>query len=883
MSEEALRRIQEEKKERTGKLDLINCDLAEIPQEIGELLWLETLNISFNRNLYDLLPLKSLSQLQKLYCFDTSVSDLTPIQCLSQLQELDCSNTKITDLSPIQYLSQLKTLHCSNNDIRDLTPIQNLSQLQALYCSNNDIRDFTPIKNLTELKLFSCYSTQVTDLSVLKNLDQLAYLNISETSICDLRHITHLLKEDITLCYNACANYEKLINVSNCPLITPPVEFAKEGRESVLEYFEQIETNAQNLNELKIIFLGEGAAGKTSLIKRIRQESFDPKESQTHGIRIQKTTFQLEDENINAHLWDFGGQEVMHATHQFFLSQRCIYVLVLDSRKDEKAEYWLKHANSFGGNSPVLIVLNKMDENPSFEVNRKVLNEKYSQIKGYFKLSCKNDEGITEFISALKDQMSQAPARRTPFPSTWLAVKEHFTNMQQDYIDSCEYQSICLQHGVDKPFSQSVLLQFLHDLGLVINFRNLKAFDTQILNPIWLTNGVYRIINSKHIVEHKGIVCESELDSIINDACYQAGNTSDQHFHYPKAKLLYIIRVMQEFELCFPLNQQTYVIPQLLPINEPDSNFTGSIIHFTVEFPELLPDSIFPRLMVKLHDFIKGDLRWRTGMVLYKPIIFKAQARVRIDREEKRINIDAYGAEPRRLLSFIRETLKDIINDFTDLPFEEQVPIPNSNILWSYSELVDLEAMGDEEFSVGKLKKRFSIADLLDGIEEPQMRDQVAQTPVTAFVSYAHKDAKHLGNMLSAFSPLVRLNKLKLWADIHIDAGVEWEPKIMQQLNEADIVLCLVSADFINSDFCYKREFEQALEAHKAGTKIVVPIRLRTCSYQDLALSTLQGIPKNWITSSANEDEAWTEAADMLRIVIETTQQRLKKRTDSAF
>ena len=177
------------------------------------------------------------------------------------------------------------------------------------------------------------------------------------------------------------------------------------------------------LNEVKVIFLGEGAAGKTSLIKRLRGEGFDPEESQTHGIRIQKTPFNFDGETITAHCWDFGGQEVNHATHQFFLSQRCIYVAVLNSRSDDKAEKWLKHAASFGGRSPVLVVLNKIDENPSFQVNQKLLSEKYPNILGFHRLSCGTGQGVEEFRLALTSQIEQADARRTPFPAAWLVLR----------------------------------------------------------------------------------------------------------------------------------------------------------------------------------------------------------------------------------------------------------------------------------------------------------------------------------------------------------------------------------------------------------------------------------------------------------------------------
>ncbi|MGZ8217884.1 COR domain-containing protein [Methylomagnum sp.] len=680
------------------------------------------------------------------------------------------------------------------------------------------------------------------------------------------------------------------IFVEGCPLIIPPVEFPKDGGpEAVVEYFEQLGDDRTLLNEIKVIFLGEGASGKTSLIKQLRGEAFDPDEDQTHGIRIRKTPFTLDGgETVTAHLWDFGGQEVMHATHQFFLSQRCVYVLVLDSRKDEKAEYWLKHANSFGGESPVLVVLNKIDENPAFEVNRKGLQEKYPQIRQFFRLSCRRGDGLDDFRHALAAEIAQAPARRTPFPAAWLAVKEHFAELVKDYdyIDSAAYEAICHQQGVDRKFSQSVLLQFLHDLGVVINFRNLKNFDTQILNPLWLTNGVYRIINSELVANQGGLLHEADFDKVINDPRY--ADTSEKTFHYPLDKLNYIVRVMEEFELCYPLDRRRHIVPQLLPVSEPDFQPSGAVLHFVIRFPEFLPDSVFPRLMVKLHSFIKGELRWRTGMVLEKRSVFDATARVRSDKEDKQLRIDVCGAEPRRFLSYIRETVKEIVADFANLPTTEWVPIPGGGEFLEYESLVAAEEAKVKEIFVWQVKKHIPVADLLNGVEEPAMRDATAQTPVKAFVSYAHRDGNFkdqfgenrdfVAELRAALSPLVRLEKLRLWDDRSIDAGADWNETIFRELNEADVVLCLVSADFINSDFCYTQELAAAMEAHGRGEKEVVPIRLRECAWDGLPLAALQGTPGQWITSAANKDAAWTEVAKRLEPTIAAAKLRKVRR-----
>jgi internalin A len=873
-------------------LQELNCYSTQVSDlsPLAGLLQLQHL-YCYSTQVSDLSPLAGLLQLKQLYCFSTQVSNVSPLTGLLELQLFDCTFTMVRDLSPLTGLLQLKELFCGSTQVSDLSPLSGLPQLQLLDCDSTQVSDLSPLSRLPQLQLLDCGSTQVSDLSPLSRLHQLRQLDCNSTQVSDLSPIQNLISQNnIPVKWqNSSDHYQEhtsnwqerpAILVKDCPLVCPPAEVAQESPQAVLDYFEELGEDGRKLNEVKVVFLGDASSGKTSLVRRLMGEHFNAKESQTHGIRIRQMPFVADDgDQVTAHLWDFGGQEMMHATHQFFLSQRSVYVLLLNSRNDDQAEKWLKYAASFGGQSPVLVVLNKIDENPSFEVNRKTLREKYPQIVDFFRLSAAKDtnSGVPEFKDALRRAIDRSATRRTPFPKHWLEVKQHFSGMTTDYIESAEYQQVCVEKAVLRPFSQDVLLQFLHDLGVVINFRNLKNFDTQILNPLWLTNGVYRIINSTIVGEEtKGILDEQDFDKVINDPRFTKDNTTERQFHYQKNKLQYIVRVMEEFELCFMLDPHRYVVPQLLSVQEPEFEPTGAMLRFELHFPDFMPDSIFPRLMVKLHTYIDGDRRWRTGMVLHKPIIFNALARVRWDKEDQKLLIDVCGEERRRFLSFIRETVKEIVGGFTNVKYDELVPVPGCDDFEEYEYLVEAEKAKETDVFVKKLKKRVSIAELLDGVEEPSMRDEAEQLPVKAFVSYAHADLEHLKALRTALSPLVRLQKLQIWDDRDINAGDEWEKVLFQQLDEADIVLCLVSADFVASDFCYKKEFETALEAHKKGEKTIVPILLRKTDWSDLPLAAIQGVPTEWITSAANRDEAWTKVSEALRPALDKAKQRKK-------
>jgi len=266
----------------------------------------------------------------------------------------------------------------------------------------------------------------------------------------------------------------------------PPVEIAAKGNIALARYFDERRAGDLPLNELKIILVGNGSSGKTSLVKRMFGDAFNSNEPQTHGINIRRSTFTSEDSlPIKLNFWDFGGQEIMHATHQFFLSKRSFYILVLDGRKEEDAEYWLQHIESFGGDSPIMIVLNKIDENPAFELNRRFLRQKYPGIVDFARLSCATGVGVADFKAKLYSELGRVPSIQTRWPANWFKVKERLETLPTSYISLADYNQICDEEGVIDPETRETLVDFLHDLGVILHFRELQLLDTHVLDPRW--------------------------------------------------------------------------------------------------------------------------------------------------------------------------------------------------------------------------------------------------------------------------------------------------------------------------------------------------------------------------------------------------------------
>jgi hypothetical protein len=140
-------------------------------------------------------------------------------------------------------------------------------------------------------------------------------------------------------------------------------------------------------------------------------------------------------------------------------------------------------------------------------------------------------------------------------------------------------------------------------------------------------------------------------------------------------------------------------------------------------------------------------------------------------------------------------------------------------------------------------------------------------SPFSLFYSYSSKDGKLRDQLETHLSLLRRQGVLSVWHDRRVEAGTEWERQIDQHLEAAAIVLLLVSADFITSEYCYDLEMTRALERHEAGTARVIPVILRPCDWKTAPFGKLQALPRDGkpVTTWANRDEAFADVARGLR------------------
>jgi small GTP-binding protein len=695
-NQEILRLIEQAAKEGRTTLDLSGKQLTSLPPEIARLTNLTRLDLSNNR-----------------------LTSLPPeVASLRNLTSLDLSNNQLTSLSPeIAKLADLTDLSIFENQLTSLPPeIAKLTKLAKLGLTQNQLtslpQEITTLTGLTELHLGgNRLATMPPEITKLTNLTSLNLWHNQLTS----------LPPEIT----------KLTNLTWFSIIGNEVPIPHETifeADRVKAIFAAVVglASGERLNEAKMLVVGDAKVGKSSVVQQLIYGTFDPQKQTTLGVEINEemsvvqSEVQGEGEPVKLNIWDFGGQEIQHSTHQFFLTTRSLYLLVVDARKGDQLsniEYWLKLIESFGGDSPIIIVINQIDQlkgQRPLNLDRKALQEKYN-IRAFVETSCETGQGIPELKTTLIREIEQLKHVRDIWPREWLAIKQRLTDLQADYIPIEKYLEICGEENLNDEDLRKSLLGLLHDLGTVIRFPG----DTEVLNPRWVTQGVYGLLTSEQLVKAQGQFDLNEVGNIL--AGVPAAKT-----RYPSHTHRRLIDVMEHFELCFEFTDRPghYLVPRHLHDNEPDLSWNDSgALKFQYHY-DTLPDSVISRFIVRMNQYITKQDYWKTGVFLESGKGDQNWAKVKADLVDRKIFISVIGKNQTRrgFLAVIRSALDEINSNFK-IEINEMIPVPGAaEVLVSYQTLLAYEEMGEPQIVIPKLKEKYSVRELLDGVEDLSTR-----------------------------------------------------------------------------------------------------------------------------------------------------------------
>lgn len=464
--------------------------------------------------------------------------------------------------------------------------------------------------------------------------------------------INHLPKE-----------FENLVSLEyldfdNNPIGNVPVEISAQGASGIINYYLSLGDN-EKLFEAKLLIVGQGNVGKTFLMNRLVSNN-TPETFSTEGIDIKNWSIKTPSSpNFRVNIWDFGGQEIYHSTHQFFLTNRSLYLLVWEARTDQHQisfDYWLNVIRLLSNNSPVIIVLNKMDERIA-NIDEKSLKAKFKNIVSFHKVSALSGQNVEILSENICNEINSLPLIGDKLPRVWLEIRQNLESLQSNYISLSEYLGICNQCGLSNKRAL-FLSQYFHDLGVFLHFKDDSLLRQIIfLKPEWATNAVYKILDSKEVILRNGEFDLDLLDVVLSE--------------FESDKRPYIVTLMKNFELCFEVEKNTFLIPELLKPEIVDFDWDyNDNLRFEYHY-DFMPAGIMARFIVRTRNLIHDNTFWKNGVIIQRE---NTRALITTDQYSRKLLIWIHGSNSSFLLETIRKELNDIHQslNYPDVP--EKIP-----------------------------------------------------------------------------------------------------------------------------------------------------------------------------------------------------------------
>ena len=662
-------------------LDLSGNHLTALPPEIGQLTNLRTLVLGSNQ-LAAVPP--EIAQLTNLQTLDLSGNHLTALPPeIAQLTNLRTlvlgNNNRLTALpSEIVQLANLQTLELSGNRLIALPPeVFQLTNLRALKINHGGLIALLPeIGQLTNLRALELSGNRLTALP-----PEIAQLTNLQTLALGSNALTTLPKELADL-----LNKGLQIELSNNPLNEPFPELIERGADALATYLRSLE-EAIPQYEAKVLLVGEGNVGKTSLATALLDGPFIENRDTTHGIEIRPLRMRHPDLDLDMmiRMWDFGGQEVYRITHQFFFSRRALYLIVWNARngqEQDEVEGWLRRIRlRVNQDARVLVVATHCDERRP-ELDYPQMAQTFSRLlAGQYEVDNSSGRGIPELRDSMAAQAARLPQIGQLISPRWIAARDEILAQAatEPQIPYKQFAEICRRNQVDGD-EIVTLAELMHDLGQIIYYgadEGLRNFV--VLDPEWLTKAISYVLEDERTKQSDGVLDHARLPEIWQDR--QDGLTYAARY-YP-----YFLRLMEKFDVSYRLEDDEYrsLVAQLVPHERPDlpwdtrtplpvENEIRSLA-LTCQLSEPVP-GLMAWLTVRHHRASIGK-HWRSGVFLRHPIAAYASEALIELRTPVQLIVDVRAPSPDLFFNVLRDSIEDlIIRRWPGLTYSLFVPCP---------------------------------------------------------------------------------------------------------------------------------------------------------------------------------------------------------------
>ena len=319
-------------------------------------------------------------------------------------------------------------------------------------------------------------------------------------------------------------------------------------------------------------------------------------------------------------------------THQFFLTPRALYVLMMDARKEApNLAYWLKIISLLGKDSQdstekvrLLLVFNKRQNStgtpPQYQDTLQYyqdhLDVQYLEVD-----FSENDKRFENLKDTIERTLVTLPIVKSQLPRKWKDVREDLRQeaKSRTHISTERLAEICSKHSITDEQDQLQLSDYLHKLGSLLHFQNDKTLINWVfLSPEWVVEGVYGFLKNDLIARQNGKFTENDFFKILSTT------KNDKNYTYTRADSAKILQLMTKnnFDICYQSANDNYVAAQLLPENAPPqykwSTHSGAL-KFRYQYP-VMPKGLMSRLIVRLSEYLEimdnVEVVWKKGAIL---------------------------------------------------------------------------------------------------------------------------------------------------------------------------------------------------------------------------------------------------------------------------
>jgi hypothetical protein len=551
------------------------------------------------------------------------------------------------------------------------------------------------------------------------------------------------------------------IAVTGNPLPVEVIAAAAEGSEELLNYLRLVHDEGVEIAEAKLVFVGEGEVGKSTLLAALRGDPWIEDRLQTHGMEMKPVT--VYDHHGNVLIlngWDFGGQQIYRPTHQLFFTAPAVYLVMWKPRPGPElgmVEHWLEtiqHRAGPGARVHVVATHGGPQERVAF-LDEAGLRERFGDlIVNFHAVDSRpakgngDGYGLAELKSAIAETASKLPHVRRWYPNSWLKARKALAARPEQSLTYSEYETMLFEKGLTKVAARSLAIN-AHALGNWIHYADEPTLaEVVILKPAWLSVAIARVLQDPEAAVGGGLVTHRRLGYIwstpIRDIDPRYTHTQQQVF----------LRLMERFNLTYRLpelaaGEPLSLLAQLVPNGCPDLSHVWYTFRpgdtEAVEICRIFekrtgrsttPDGLIYRLIVRLHQTALTEVvepqntHWQGGLIAYSR--YGARALVTLTPDGVRVHVR--GPDPRTFLRQVTDEIRNCVDGFWPglasralVPCSERCSSPGQG-MFDIDKLIKLQDDGrpDPQCPVADCDEYPSIASLLGGIAPRPKQDSLA-------------------------------------------------------------------------------------------------------------------------------------------------------------